>query len=219
MIDRIRDFLEQAFAEVPRTVKVMELKEELFSNLVDKYNDLLRQGRSEEEAFDAVIAGMGDLDELVRSIQEPSPLAPEPQQYRTRRAAVTAIAVMLYILSPFMVILFSELLHQDTLGVLAMFALVAVATGLLIFNHMSRPVYVKNADTVVEDFKEWRSVNGRRRSDYHSFRSAFWCLTVVIYLGASFLFRIWPFSWLIFIMAAAVEGIIRGILAMKEDDR
>ncbi|MCI8554427.1 MAG: hypothetical protein HFJ80_05725 [Clostridiales bacterium] len=219
MIERIRQYLEQAFAGAPQTAKVLELREELFTNLLDKYNDLLRQGCSEEEAYAAVIAGVGDLEELVRSVQEPSPLSPEPQQYRTRRAAVTAIAVMLYILSPFAAVLFSELLYQDTIGVLVMMFLIAAATGLLIFNHMSRPVYVKNADTVVEDFKAWRSVNGRRKSAWRSFRAAFWCLVVVVYLGSSFLFNIWPFSWLIFIMAAAVEGIVRGILALKEEDR
>ena len=42
MIDRIRDFLDSAFESAPQTAKVQELKEELFANLVDKYNDQLR---------------------------------------------------------------------------------------------------------------------------------------------------------------------------------
>lgn len=46
MIDRIRGFLDSAFESAPQTAKVQELKEELFANLVDKYNDQLRQGRA-----------------------------------------------------------------------------------------------------------------------------------------------------------------------------
>lgn len=65
MIDRIRGFLDSAFESAPQTAKVQELKEELFANLVDKYNDQLRQGRAPEEAYQIVIGGIGDLDELI----------------------------------------------------------------------------------------------------------------------------------------------------------
>ena len=68
MIDRIRDFLDSAFESAPQTAKVQELKEELFANLVDKYNDQLRQGRAPEEAYQIVIGGIGDLDELIASV-------------------------------------------------------------------------------------------------------------------------------------------------------
>ena len=47
MIDRIRAYLEHAFADAPKTRRVEDLREELFSNLVEKYNDRLRQGMSE----------------------------------------------------------------------------------------------------------------------------------------------------------------------------
>ena len=46
MIDRIRAYLEHAFADAPKTRRVEDLREELFSNLVEKYNDRLRQGLS-----------------------------------------------------------------------------------------------------------------------------------------------------------------------------
>lgn len=71
MIDRIRGFLDSAFESAPQTAKVQELKEELFANLVDKYNDQLRQGRAPEEAYQIVIGGIGDLDELIASVREP----------------------------------------------------------------------------------------------------------------------------------------------------
>lgn len=105
MIDRIRAYLEHAFADAPKTRRVEDLREELFSNLVEKYNDRLRQGMSEEDAYNAVIRSIGDIDELIDSVRGPSPLEPPPMRESSIRALRTAIAVALYIMSPFMVIL------------------------------------------------------------------------------------------------------------------
>ena len=69
MIDRIRAYLEHAFADAPKTRRVEDLREELFSNLVEKYNDRLRQGMSEEDAYNAVIRSIGDIDELIDSVR------------------------------------------------------------------------------------------------------------------------------------------------------
>lgn len=41
MENRIRDYLEDLFADAPQTKKVYELKEEMFQNLIEKYRDLL----------------------------------------------------------------------------------------------------------------------------------------------------------------------------------
>ena len=55
MIDRIRVYLEHAFENSPKTRRMEDLREELFSNLVEKYNDRVRQGMSEEDAYNAEI--------------------------------------------------------------------------------------------------------------------------------------------------------------------
>lgn len=44
MIDRIRVYLEHAFANSPKTRRMEDLREELFSNLVEKYNDRPARG-------------------------------------------------------------------------------------------------------------------------------------------------------------------------------
>ena len=108
MIDRIRVYLEHAFANSPKTRRMEDLREELFSNLVEKYNDRVRQGMSEEDAYNAVIRSIGDIDELIDSARGPSPLEPVPAHESRIRALCTAIAVALYIMSPFLVILFLE---------------------------------------------------------------------------------------------------------------
>ena len=199
MIDRIRDFLDSAFESAPQTAKVQELKEELFANLVDKYNDQLRQGRAPEEAYQIVIGGIGDLDELIASVREPE--QGEDVRRRSRRAVRT-------------VILGEELFHQEVLGVAEMFILVAAGAGLLIYNGMTRSVYQRKSDTVVEEFKEWQSRNQQRRSAYKAFSSAFWCLVTVVYLAVSIFYGAWLYSWLIFLIASAVANIVKGVMQM-----
>ena len=210
MIDRIRAYLEHAFADAPKTRRVEDLREELFSNLVEKYNDRLRQGMSEEDAYNAVIRSIGDIDELIDSVRGPSPLEPPPMRESSIRALRTAIAVALYIMSPFMVILL-----RGPWGIGAMFLFIAAATGLLIYNSMTKPHYARADDTIVEEFKEWHEKNDRQRDALNAFKGAYWSIVVGIYLFVSFLFGIWSFSWILFIMAAAVENIIKGVVALR----
>ncbi len=43
----------------------------------------------------------------------------------------------------------------------------------------------------------------------------FWLLVVAIYLIVSFVYGIWMFSWIIFIIAAAIQQIIRAVYLYK----
>ena len=105
MVNKIRAYIDHEFAGVPESKKVNELKEELTANLIEKYNEQLLHGKSEEEAYNAVITGLGDLSELVDSVRPHSMQGPSEQE-RKKSALLTAAAVMMYILSPVMIILF-----------------------------------------------------------------------------------------------------------------
>lgn len=165
---------------------------------------------SEEDAYNAVIRGIGDIDELIDSVRGPSPLAPRPATESSARALRTAVAVGLYIMSPFMVILIG-----NSAGVGLMFFAIAAATGRLIYNGMTRPRYIRADDTIVEEFKEWHVKNDRQRDALNAFKGAYWSIVVAVYLLVSFVFHIWSFSWIIFIMAAAIENIIKGVFVLR----
>lgn len=215
MVNKIRAYIEHEFAEVPENRKVRELKEELTANLIEKYNEQLLHGKSEEEAYNAVIIGLGDLSELVDSVRPHSCDGPGRQE-RKRSAMFTASAVMLYILSPVMIILF-ESIGLEILGLVLFFGFIAGATGLLIYDHMTRPAYEKQDENIVEDFKEWRAKTNRQRRAFRAFHSAYWSLVVVVYFLYSFLCSSWGYSWILFIAAAAVENIVKGVMQMKEE--
>ena len=69
MKEKLRAYIESLFLEAPKTKRAYELKEELFANLSAKFDDLVAKGKSEEEAYMAVVSGIGDMDELIRNLK------------------------------------------------------------------------------------------------------------------------------------------------------
>ena len=45
----------------------------------------------------------------------------------------------------------------------------------------------------------------------------FWTLLIAVYLLVSFLFGIWAYSWILFIIGAAVSQIINAVFRLKEN--
>ena len=208
MRDRLRGYVESLFIDAPRTKKTVELKEEILQNLYDKYDDLLREGKTEEAAYNIAVAGVGDisplLEELERSERTYDAQNPYPEA-RRRSAIMVATAVAMYILS-----LIPCLIWEED-GVIAMFIIIALATALLIYNGMTRPRYVSRDDTVVENFKEWKTHTSNRHQVHKALSSALWSITVVVYFLISFGMGAWHISWVIFLIASAINSVLRAI--------
>ena len=72
MENKLRAYMDHLFQDVPNTKKAVEVKEEILQNIVDKYHDLVAEGKSEEAAYNIAIASIGDLDELLASLKDSS---------------------------------------------------------------------------------------------------------------------------------------------------
>jgi TM2 domain-containing membrane protein YozV len=66
MNDKLRNHVDILFTAAPKTQRAAEVKEELLTNLNDKYNDLLANGYDQAAAFHIALSGIGDIDELFR---------------------------------------------------------------------------------------------------------------------------------------------------------
>ena len=64
----ILSYLENMFLHMPKTPEVLRAKEELASMMEDKYNELLAEGKKENEAVGIVISEFGDLSELAEGL-------------------------------------------------------------------------------------------------------------------------------------------------------
>ena len=221
MEDKLRAHMDHLFREVPLTKKSVELKEEILQNLVDKYHDLIAEGKSEEAAYNIAVASVGDISELLDSLKEES-AAPDPAcsdeyiHWKKRSAILVPIAVMLYILSVLPVIVTEELHVNDAIGACGFFLFIGIATAIIIFNNMSKPTMDKLDSTIVNEFKEWKANQGGRKRARKAINSALWTIIVILYFLVSFSTGAWYITWILFLMGAAAENIIKAIFELHE---
>jgi uncharacterized membrane protein len=210
--------MESLFADAPKNRRTEELKEEMIQNLTEKYRDLLAGGKPADVAYEITITSIGDVSELINDLEESYMRDPiEERRAQQKSALITAIAIMLYILSPLAVIISAMVRGGSVLaGLILLFVMVATATGMLIYNGMTRPRYVRSDDTMVEEFREWQSEKTAMRSVRRQITGAVWSIAVVLYFVISFTFGIWHVSWVIFIIAIAVDQLIRAFMSLKD---
>jgi len=217
MEDKLRRYLDELFEETTPTKKTIELKEEMLQNLEDKYRDLLAEGKTPEAAFNIAIAGIGDVNNLLKQLEEGFISDSEFRKHeeaRRKSAMLTAIAVMLYILCVLPIMLINS-----SIAFPIMFCMVAISTGLLVYNNMTKPQYYKESDTVIEEFREWQSGTNERRQMRAAISSALWSLIFVLYFIISFTTHAWHITWVIFIIGGLVESLISIFFAMKNKGR
>ncbi len=217
MENRIREHVEELFREAPQTRKTLELKEEMVQNLVEKYHDLVAEGKNEKAAYEIVIAGIGDVGELIDDLKMSYVSDPfEERKAKQRSALFTSIAVMMYILSVVPLIIMDELNMSEVAGIAIMFVMIALATGLLIYNNMTKVHYRRTDDTVVEEFKEWKADRGNNRSAKDAISGIVWSLTIAAYFLISFATGAWHITWVIFIIGMAVKNIVKIVMDLSK---
>jgi hypothetical protein len=218
MYEKLRKRLDELFENAPKNRRANDLKEELLANLIDKYNDLIKSGKSEDEAINIVISGIGDVDDLIKGLKDQDVFNYErAQKERQKSALILSISIGMYIMSVVILILCSEIFEiNDNISVCLMLTLDAIATCLIVYHYASRPKYIKANDTMVEEFKEWKSSNNQKSTVLRSVRSIVWMLTTIVYFIVSFSFDNWYISWIIFLIGAAVERAITLVFQLKE---
>lgn len=216
MKEQIKNYLDNLFAAAPKTRRAKEMQEELLSNLFAKYDDLINQGRTEQDAYNITIGGIGDIDELLKDLENDKIYNYSRKEQEKQRSAIfVSISVALYIIAVAAVVLCAiigdELNNEilESMGVVIMFVIAAIATGLLVYNAMSKTKYTKSDDTAVEQYKEKSVVNDNNKQIYHSLVATLWPITVVIYFLISMFCGWWAFSLIIFILAVAVQNVIK----------
>ncbi len=169
MKEKLRDYIDMIFADAPDCRRTKELKEEMYANVCDKYDDLIAEGKSEAAAYNISVSSIGDISDLIDSIRvdegdfygrdqandgKRSFTAEEKEQiekYRVRSGIMTSIAVALYIMCwiPLVVMtVISEACGGNVevwsiVGLLTMMVMIAVATGLMIFKSSLKPLCLK----------------------------------------------------------------------------
>ncbi len=217
MNEKIRIYVNNLFKEAPNTKAVNDMKDEIISNAVDKYNDLKAEGKNDKESYEKVILEIGNIDEIVSELAKEDPIKREYyEKSRRKTALIVSISVGLYILSLIACIVLDELNMPDFIIASSLFTLAGIPTCLLIYHFMSKPKYTKYEETMVEDFKEWKDKKNNNKEIKGAISSIIWTLTIILYLLISFTFGIWYISWIIFIIAVLIENIVNLLFKLGE---
>lgn len=157
-METIKNYLDNIFSSLPKSVEIIKMKEELLSNMEDKYNELKESGKTENEAIGVVISEFGNIDELVKELgintttrdveNIPTITMEEAENYmkdKIKYGKAIAIGVVLCILAPAMLMFTHSLIVDGIFGtaiaidvleglsIIPLCILVAIAVGLFIY--------------------------------------------------------------------------------------
>lgn len=211
MKERLRKHIEALFEETPVTKRTIELKEELYANSVERYEDLVGDGIEQEDAYKTVISSIGNIHELIDSIVLEEENAKSDNELYKKFALLKSIAASLYVLS--FVVFFGVLFFNGN-GLLAIIgaALVCIApVGINVYTSNMIPKYKKSSNNVVEDFREWQSNKDSNKEIKDAVSGIIWLVTVIVYFLVSFSTGAWYITWVLFLVAVCIQ-IIAGLI-------
>lgn len=189
-----------------------DIKQEILQNTLDRYDDLIAEGKVPEAAYRMAITGIGDINEILGSRTPAASDNAAAVQVRTAdndtpiKRLLRAIAIGLYILCPVPLFVLSEF-GMDTLGLCALLGTVAVATVLIVLGAKKEPD---------ETGAEKTSPDTPQTKLEKSIHSIIWAVGLVLYFIISFATGAWFITWVIFPIIGAVQGLAKAILDLKE---
>lgn len=158
-MNAIKNYLDNMFRNLPNTEAVRKAKAELLQMMEDKYEELINEGKTENEAVGIVISEFGNLDELAESLgiqeavtenpDEDKPMLPiERVKDYLSMISLTSILVPLGIALCIFSVACNIIedafpVDLEVLGVGGMFSMIAVAVGLFIFSGIRRKEFAE----------------------------------------------------------------------------
>ena len=185
-----------------------DMKQEILQNTLDRYDDLISQGKSPEAAYRLAISGIGDIQEVLGSAA-PSPApCPAPAPAGDAKTAggkrwMRARAIAMYICCVIPVIALGGI-GDGIIGVCLMFLLIAAATVLMILSPESA---------------EEKAQEEKRKEKQTPLEKTLNTVTLAVFLVLSFVTGAWHITWLIWPILGAVKGIIHACMDLKEANK
>jgi len=190
-----------------------DIKQEILQNTLDRYDDLIAQGKQPEAAYRLAISGIGDINEILGTQSSTSPASSNVKEIiheevdDIRRKKLRAVATALYIVCAIPLFILGDV-GLGSLGLCLTIALVAVATYLMIIT--------KKAGTDDDDDAKDDHVQSPQNELKKSINSLIWAIGLAVYLIVSFTTGAWYITWIIFPILGCIEGLAKAIIDLKE---
>lgn len=185
-MNAIRNYLDNMFRNLPNTEEVRRAKSELLQMMEDKYEELIAEGKTENEAVGIVISEFGNLDELADSLGISEAVTENPTEDKpmlsldrvkeylsmvSTKSILTPLGIALCILSVVSPILADILpVDLDVIGAGGMLSIIAIAVGLFIFSGIKGREYAevkkKECSLSIEGAEYVRNERRRFKNSY-----------------------------------------------------
>ena len=184
-----------------------DTRQEILQNTLDR-DDLVAAGKTPEAAYRLAIMGIGDINEILGrapgAAPLPAPAAKQDEHNTPAKKLLRAIAIGLYILCPIPLFVLSGIWNMGIPGLCGTLTLVAVATVLIILGAKK------------EDEEADVTPSSPQSALAKSVTGLIWAIGLAVYFLVSFLTGYWYITWVIFPITAAVQGLAKAILDLKE---
>lgn len=216
MREQLIKYVELLFAG---TQDAVDMQQEILQNTLDRYDDLISQGKSPEAAYRLAISGIGDIGEILGTVS-PAPAALDTTtnetntDYRGRplpsaqKKTMRAVAIGMYICCVIPLFVLGNI-GNGILGLCLMFLLIAAATVLIIMASDDK----ESAETKQEN-KAQLTPRLKQRKDIEKIMDT---IALALFFVVSFATGAWYITWLIFPILAAVKGIVFACMDLKEE--
>lgn len=226
-MEAIRNYIDALFAALPQTAEAQRVKADMLANLEERYQALLEEGKNEAEATGLVIASIGSAEELrdmfglagqsrtgdgrpASAATQPDPaVAQEYGRYQTRKHAMIAAAVALFILAPFTCAFFEDTLHLEAPGTFLFFVMIAAGVALCILSVRKDDYYRALYGLGCEDDGDGKAAADEKEHPVSTlFASIAYPAAAAIYVCIGVFFDLWHPGWVIFLGCTAVTAAI-----------
>ena len=229
-MEAIRNYVEALFAALPQNADTQRIKADMLANLEEKYRTLLEEGKNENEATGIVISSIGSVEELreeygfaganessaAKATSAARSAAPQPDpavaqeygRYQTRKHAMIAIAVALFILSPFTCSFFEDTLHLETPGTFLFFVMIAAGVALCILSGQKDDYYRELHGLGCDEDDSSDKEDEKKHPISNLFASIAFPVAAAVYVCIGVFYDLWHPGWVIFLFCTAVTAAI-----------
>jgi len=214
MREQLIQYVNLLFAGAPDSE---EIRAEILQNTLDRYDDLVTQGKSPEAAYRLAISGIGDISEILGTASSPAYATRFEQapvhvvKDDPKRKQLRAMAIALYILCFIPLLILSDL-GLETLGLSLAVVLAAVATYLILITKRT------DTDEDDDDAKEDHASSPQKELK-KSISNLIWTIGLGVYLAVSIITGAWYITWIIFPLIGSIQGLVNAIIDLKEANR
>lgn len=158
-MDTIKTYVFNVFSTFPKNEKIEKLKNDILTNMEDKYNQLKSEGKSENEAIGIVISEFGNIEELIKELdidmsnEKEDDIPTLDNKYvdeylsiKRKSTFLVSIGVMLIMFGASILILLTQLIEDniifksiandpaEVISLVPLLLLVAIAVGIFIYS-------------------------------------------------------------------------------------